>query len=176
MKNRYNPYGHLLGSSGSLAGVNTLRFSSKLWFQSEGLYYYGYRFYEPNLQRWITRDPVAERGGFNLYSFVRNAPSGLIDPFGLEDKDLPPGFLCYPPGAKDRGTGDGERRTHLTDCILGALQRYGRQAIHQVIHMALPACISGRRAAIAAAHIAEALTYRNQAVESALVRQLDIWA
>ncbi len=35
---RYNPYGQLLGSSGSLAGVNTLRFSSKPWFQSEGRY------------------------------------------------------------------------------------------------------------------------------------------
>jgi YD repeat-containing protein len=43
---RYNPYGQLLGSSGTLAGVNTLRFSSKPWFQSEGLYYYGYRFNE----------------------------------------------------------------------------------------------------------------------------------
>jgi hypothetical protein len=52
---RYNPYGQLLGSSGSLAGVNTLRFSSKPWFQSEGLYYYGYRFYGsfwPQVFRW----------------------------------------------------------------------------------------------------------------------------
>jgi RHS repeat-associated protein len=79
---RYNPYGQLLGSSGSLAGVNTLRFSSKPWFQSEGLYYYGYRFYDPNLQRWINRDPIHEEGGVNLYGFVSNDSVNLIDPTG----------------------------------------------------------------------------------------------
>jgi RHS repeat-associated protein len=63
---RYNPYGQLLGSSGSLAGVNTLRFSSKQIHSNVGLYYYGYRFYDPNLQRWMNRDPIGELGGRRL--------------------------------------------------------------------------------------------------------------
>lgn len=31
-----------------------------------GLYYYGYRLYDPNLQRWLNRDPIQEWGGWNL--------------------------------------------------------------------------------------------------------------
>jgi RHS repeat-associated protein len=52
------------------------------------------RFYEPNLQRWPSRDPSAGRGGkkrssraaeadLNLYAFVGNDPISFIDPNGL---------------------------------------------------------------------------------------------
>jgi uncharacterized protein RhaS with RHS repeats len=47
------------------------------------MYYYLYRFYDPNLQRWINRDPVHEAGGRNLYAFVANRPTSRIDLFGL---------------------------------------------------------------------------------------------
>jgi len=42
-------------------------------------------FYDPGMQRWINRDPIEERGGWNLYSFVRNAPLNLLDLLGLKD-------------------------------------------------------------------------------------------
>ncbi len=42
------------------------------------------RFYDPNLQRWISRDPIGEDGGFNLYGFIGNDPMGMLDPWGLE--------------------------------------------------------------------------------------------
>jgi RHS repeat-associated protein len=66
-----------------------MRFSSKPWVghngsNSDGLYYYGYRFYDPNTQRWPNRDPIGERGGLNLYTFVRNTPINAVDPLGLE--------------------------------------------------------------------------------------------
>jgi RHS repeat-associated protein len=79
---RYDPYGRLLYSSGSLAGANLYRFSSKEIHVNSGLYYYGYRFYDPNLQRWLNRDPIGEEGGRNLYVFVRNAPLNVLDPDG----------------------------------------------------------------------------------------------
>jgi uncharacterized protein RhaS with RHS repeats len=53
---KYDPYGNSLGTSGSLAGANVYRFSSKEWI-SWGFYYYGYRFYDPNLQRWLPVRP-----------------------------------------------------------------------------------------------------------------------
>ena len=40
--------------------------------EETGLYYYGYRFYSPQLMRWLNRDPIGVRGGLNLYGFCRN--------------------------------------------------------------------------------------------------------
>jgi RHS repeat-associated protein len=97
---KYDPYGKTLISSGTLAGANVYRFSSKEIHVNSGLYYYGYRFYDPNLQRWLNRDPINDlgfktitqnRGRFkrgeekNLYCFVRNSPPTFCDPLG---KDL----------------------------------------------------------------------------------------
>ena len=42
-----------------------------------------YRFYDPNLQRWLNRDPIQEFGGFNLYEFVNNKPTDGYDSLGL---------------------------------------------------------------------------------------------
>ena len=81
---RYDPFGNLTGISGPLATGNSQRFSSKEWHGPSGLYYYGYRFYEPNLQRWLNRDPIEERGGINLFECVYNSPVSLVDTFGLE--------------------------------------------------------------------------------------------
>ena len=48
-----------------------------------GWYNYGYRFYVPELGRWINRDPIGERGGINLYAFVENGPIERADRVGL---------------------------------------------------------------------------------------------
>ncbi len=79
----YDPYGNLLAESGPLAGANKYRFSSKEWDSPAGLYYYLYRFYDPNLQRWLNRGPIHEWGGWNLYAFVANNPISFGDLFGL---------------------------------------------------------------------------------------------
>jgi uncharacterized protein RhaS with RHS repeats len=47
------------------------------------LIYYGFRFYEPEISRWLTRDPLGEAGGMNLYAFVGNNPVNWVDPWGL---------------------------------------------------------------------------------------------
>ena len=87
---RYDPFGNTISKSGSLADANVYRFSSKERIYADGLelYYYGYRFYEPDLQRWPNRDPIMETGGINLYGFVGNDPVSTTDKFGLEkDRD-----------------------------------------------------------------------------------------
>jgi len=38
----------------------------------------------------MTRDPIGEGGGINLFAFVGNNPSNWIDPFGLVDLNLVP--------------------------------------------------------------------------------------
>jgi len=80
----YDPYGNMLGMNGSLAAINHYRFSSKEWNDNEELYYYLYRFYDPNLQRWLNRDPLGELGGINLYGFVEDRPINMLDLYGLK--------------------------------------------------------------------------------------------
>ena len=87
---RYDPFGNLLSSSGTLASANTYRFSSKEYIPSVGIYYYLYRFYDPGAQRWLNRDPLGEdyitvletTEGPNLYAFVKNAPVNNVDAYG----------------------------------------------------------------------------------------------
>ena len=42
------------------------------------------RWYDPTLQRFISRDPIGLEGGANLYAYVRNNPQRWIDPTGLK--------------------------------------------------------------------------------------------
>jgi RHS repeat-associated protein len=80
---RYDPFGRTTSSSGALASANLYRFSSKMVHANSGLYYYGRRFYEPNLQRWINRDPIGERGGVNMYQVAGNDLLNHVDSSGL---------------------------------------------------------------------------------------------
>lgn len=41
-------------------------------------------FYNPQPGRWLTRDPIGERGGLHLYQFVRDDAVNGIDPNGKE--------------------------------------------------------------------------------------------
>jgi RHS repeat-associated protein len=86
----YDSYGNTLGTWGTLAAANTYRYSSKEVDLNSGLYYFGERYYQPNLQRWLNRDPIEEAGGINLYGFVGNDSINWFDPLGLRE-DVPPG-------------------------------------------------------------------------------------
>jgi RHS repeat-associated protein len=79
----YDAYGRTTSLNGPLATANVYRFSSKVLHAASGHYYYGYRFYDPQAQRWINRDPLGEAGGMNLYGFVGNGPVGAVDSSGL---------------------------------------------------------------------------------------------
>jgi len=48
-----------------------------------GLYTTLFRFYSSDLGRWISRDPLGEAGGINLYGYVGNNPISRFDPLGL---------------------------------------------------------------------------------------------
>jgi RHS repeat-associated protein len=95
----YDPFGNTLAASGPLAEANLYRYSTKEYHANSGLAYYLYRFYDPNVQRWINRDPIEEQGGANLYCFVANDPSDLMDTYGLQCclVEIPPIILEPPP-------------------------------------------------------------------------------
>jgi RHS repeat-associated protein len=54
------------------------------WYDAESQhYYFGYRHYDPRFGRWLSRDPLGEAGGFNLYAYCGNDPVNRHDPLGL---------------------------------------------------------------------------------------------
>ncbi len=65
-----------------MAFVNPFRFSTKYCDDETGHYYYGYRYYSPTQGRWLSRDPIGEYGGLNLYAFVNNNPLTFWDYLG----------------------------------------------------------------------------------------------
>ena len=79
---RYDAFGNLLAESGTIPDAFSFRFSTKYRDPETGLYYYGYRFYSPELRRWINRDPIEERGGVNLYGFCGNDGVNGFDMLG----------------------------------------------------------------------------------------------
>jgi RHS repeat-associated protein len=82
----YDAFGNTISKSGQLSEANVYRFSSKEWHANSGLAYYLYRYYDPNSQRWLNRDPLGEMGGVNLYGYAVNNPLSIIDLWGLMSK------------------------------------------------------------------------------------------
>ena len=78
----YDPFGKIVGKSGAMSDDFAFRFSTKYYDIELDLYYYTYRYYNPQLMRWLTEDPIAEDGGLNLYGFCGNNPVCRYDKDG----------------------------------------------------------------------------------------------
>ena len=94
----FGPFGELLRATGPLARECVFLFSTKFYDSETGYYYYGYRYYDPSTGRWLSRDPLWERGFYltqpsgvirddmavdlNYYEFVGNAPMQYSDVLG----------------------------------------------------------------------------------------------
>ncbi|WP_312491785.1 RHS repeat-associated core domain-containing protein [Pseudomonas cremoris] len=61
---------------------NPLRFQGQYFDQESGLHYNRHRYYNPDIGRYLTPDPVKLAGGINTYQYVPN-PTGWVDPLGL---------------------------------------------------------------------------------------------
>ncbi|MEI7881587.1 MAG: RHS repeat-associated core domain-containing protein, partial [bacterium] len=80
----YDPYGKLIKDvADSSVRSNPFKFSTKYLDAETGLYYYGYRYYQPETGRWLSNDPIGISGGLNQYVFCANNPVNFRDPWGL---------------------------------------------------------------------------------------------
>jgi RHS repeat-associated protein len=80
----YDPFGNVVtreGVSGFIAPA--WGFSTKYQDKETGLLYYGYRYYDPVTGRWLSKDPIEEAGGINLYGFSGNDGVNRFDIIGL---------------------------------------------------------------------------------------------
>ena len=82
----YDPYGRRTKVSGNVDA--DFGFTGHYYHQPSGLNLALYRAYDADLGRWMSRDPIAELGGINLYGYVGNSPVDSIDPLGLIDLNL----------------------------------------------------------------------------------------
>ena len=80
---RYDAFGKTIQATGPLAQVNRYQFSTKPVEAESGLVYYGYRYLDTTHGRWISRDPIGELGGVNVYGMVDNQPLNNADTLGL---------------------------------------------------------------------------------------------
>lgn len=85
----YHPYGQTRTQQG--APTTAYSFTGKELDDAIGLYYYGARYYDPTVARFISVDPLyaeqpekdlADPQALNLYAYVRNNPVRNIDPDG----------------------------------------------------------------------------------------------
>ncbi|MFZ3183892.1 MAG: RHS repeat-associated core domain-containing protein [Pseudomonas sp.] len=73
--------------SASEVAYKTIRYSGKER-DASGLYYYGFRYYQPWLGRWLNPDPAGTVDGLNLFRMVRNNPILYLDPNGMDPKKV----------------------------------------------------------------------------------------
>jgi RHS repeat-associated protein len=76
----YDAYGKPTYDVGRLS--TNFRYAGMFYLEEAGLYLTQYRVYDPKTGRWLSRDPIGESGGVNLYNYVKNNPLNSIDPDG----------------------------------------------------------------------------------------------
>jgi len=118
----YDADGKATQTAGRLS--TDFRYAGIFYLQEAGLYLTQYRAYDPNTGRWLSRDPIGELGGINLYGYVGGNPVNHTDSSGLFiDTIADAGFILYDL-YKLASEGGCEQNTNLTALgldIVGAI-------------------------------------------------------
>ncbi len=127
----YDPFGRTIVATGPLVRDLHFWFSTKYLDEEIGLYYYGERFYSPELGRWLNRDPIEEEGGDNLYGFTENDPVNKIDKLGRKTMVGTEGNWTYSAvwGTVPYAKNSGKLEVHVT-YTMDAEERKCCDAIH----------------------------------------------
>ena len=81
----YDPYGKEVGGTGSLDNPHRYVGIHGVMRDENGLYHMQHRYYDPDIKRFLTEDPIGLAGGLNLYRYGAGDPINLIDPSGLKE-------------------------------------------------------------------------------------------
>ncbi|MGW8465964.1 RHS repeat-associated core domain-containing protein [Pseudomonas sp. CLCA07] len=89
---KYNAYGKVtrLTLGGGEQLEQPLRFQGQYFDAESGLHYNRHRYYDPDVGRYLTPDPIKLAGGLNPYQYTPN-PTGWVDPLGLSGNCPPSG-------------------------------------------------------------------------------------
>lgn len=78
---QYDAYGIVTQTSGIKP---IFGYAGMFQHDPSGLNLTWFRAYDPTSARWLSKDPIAEAGGLNLYGYVGGNPINRADPFGLD--------------------------------------------------------------------------------------------
>lgn len=92
---QYDPFGNTFSNNPSFK--NPFQYTGRENDET-GLYYYRARYYSPELQRFISEDPIGLAWGINLYAYVGNNPVNFVDPLGLFEFAYNAGAHLWLPG------------------------------------------------------------------------------
>jgi RHS repeat-associated protein len=81
----YGAFGEAVMRTG-VANTLPFGFSTKYIDNETDMLYYGLRYYNPSIGRWLSRDPIEENGGVNLYGMIGNNPVNYLDYLGLQER------------------------------------------------------------------------------------------
>lgn len=135
----YDPYGRIVKLSGTTD--SDFLYTGHYNHQASGLHFAPYRAYDTNLGRWLSRDPVGENGGINLYGYVSNNPLSLVDPYGLAwDSTQAQGIHYNERAGGARGFGFGlgtDSAGRLIAVPLGGQHSFDQQRADKILKEAL---------------------------------------
>ena len=75
----YGTFGEPIRVTGPAAAPSPFRFSTKRTDLTTDVVLYEYRAYDPALGRWLSRDPIQEKYGNNIYDLAANDPLDYVD-------------------------------------------------------------------------------------------------
>ncbi|WP_230680153.1 RHS repeat-associated core domain-containing protein, partial [Ralstonia solanacearum] len=79
----YGPYGELVKSQGRAEYRSDFGYAGMQYHAASGMYLTLFRAYDPGTGRWVSRDPIGEDGGENLYAYANGNPENYVDPNGM---------------------------------------------------------------------------------------------
>jgi RHS repeat-associated protein len=135
VKYEYDPYGKRTNTAESGEYDQPWLFSTKQFDAETGLGYWGYRYYNPSLGRWMGRDPIGRRGGPNLVRAFGNNAVGRIDALGLS----PSGVLDGPHDALMHYLIGGGQTAELSSRLIGSLKNL--DWYHELILTTIPEAV-----------------------------------
>ncbi|MEW5514430.1 RHS repeat-associated core domain-containing protein, partial [Pseudomonas asiatica] len=117
-----------------------LRFQGQYYDVETGIYYNTFRYYDSQIGRFCTQDPIGLNGGLNLYQYVPN-PLSWIDPWGWMPfwKPLKPDGMGHHPFPRAHANTHGfpELGTKLDSPSWFPNEIEGSDKLHQQFHDAI---------------------------------------
>ena len=97
----YDAFGRVTSATGAKANDLLFRFSTKYFDAETNTVHYRFRDYSPANGKWLSRDPIGEQGGVNLYQVLSNNVINNIDIYGLYKKCI---SVSLPIGSGSNGS------------------------------------------------------------------------